>query len=399
MNAPPRRLDSVHAELAELRRRGLLRELRPLGGPQGPELCLDGRPVVNFCSNDYLGLAAHPALAEAAARAAAEEGYGSGAARLIAGNLTAHRTLEARLAEWMGTEAALLFGSGYQANVGVLSALCGPDDAIYSDQLNHASLIDGARLSRAAVHVYPHGDLDALERLLSEGGRYRRRLVASESLFSMDGDRGDVATLVAISRRHDAFLHLDEAHALGALGPGGRGIAAEVFDDAGGHIDLRLGTFGKALGGYGAFVAGSRALIELLVNRARSFVFTTALPVPVAAAARAGVELAAGEEGERRRARLARNVARLRAGLAQLGLAAGAAGAHDHIVPLPIGGAEATMAMSARLLERGLYVQGIRPPTVPEGGSRLRIALSAAHEDRHLDALLNALAELRESFA
>ncbi|MSP61502.1 MAG: 8-amino-7-oxononanoate synthase [Myxococcales bacterium] len=361
--------------------------MRQISGPQAAELNVDGRPVINFSSNNYLGFADHPAL-RAVARAAMEsDGFGAGASRLIVGNLAPHRALESRIAEWKGTDAALLFNSGYQANIGILSALLGPDDAVYSDQLNHASLIDGARLSRARIHVFPHRDLTALRDALRVGHAFRRRLVMTDSIFSMDGDRAPLPELVALAREHDALTLVDDAHAVGVLGEAGIGLCAGL------PVDLQMGTLGKALGGFGAYVAGARPFIELLLQRARSFVFTTALPSPVAAFAGAAIDLTASPEGADRRARLANHCARFQAGLRALGLPTPAE--PSHIVPIVVGGARQTMALSEALLAAGVFAQGIRPPTVPEGTSRLRFALMATHTDAHIDAALGAIATLR----
>jgi 8-amino-7-oxononanoate synthase len=308
------------------------------------------------------------------------------------GNLPAHRALESRLASWLGVEAALLFNSGYQANVGLVSALAGPDDAVFSDALNHASLIDGCRLSRAHVVVYPHRDLHALASALAATPA-RRRLILTDAVFSMDGDRAPLAELVALARAHEALLVVDEAHALGVLGPAGAGLSAGL------DVDVRMGTLGKALGGFGAFVAARQPIVELLANRARSFVFTTALPIPVAAAAQAALGWLISAEGQAARQRLAAHAERFFAGLRAHGFAVGEA--PSHIVPLRMAGGEPGRAMEASeaLLARGIYVQGIRPPTVPPGTARLRVALSAAHDEHHLDEALAALAALRRLFA
>ncbi|HEX2569170.1 MAG TPA: 8-amino-7-oxononanoate synthase [Polyangia bacterium] len=361
--------------------------MRPIDGPQTAEIVVDGRPSINFCSNNYLGLADHPALIAAARDAMEREGFGAGASRLIVGNLTAHRRLEDHIATWKRTDAALLFNSGYHANVGVVSALAGPEDAIYSDALNHASLIDGSRLSRATVHVYPHLDLGTLAELLQGGRHHRRRLILTDAVFSMDGDQAPLADLVRLARRYDALLLVDEAHAAGVLGEGGAGPTLGL------GIDVQIGTFGKALGGFGAYVAASAPLIDYLVQRARSFVFTTALPVPVAAAATAALDLVQGDEGQRRRAALIRVCARFHAGLQKLHLPAPVS--PSHIVPILVGDPERTMTLSENLLARGIYVQGIRPPTVSPGTARLRFTLMATHTDDHIDRALAALAELR----
>ena len=382
--APPP-IASVLAELADLEARGLHRRLPDTTGGNGTTITVGGKTALNFCSNNYLGLADHPILAAAATSAMVEAGVGAGAARLVTGNLALHRELEIDLAAWKGTPAALLFNSGYQANIGVVPALAGPEDAVYSDALNHASIVDGCRLSRATIHAYPHLDIDRLASLLAAGRHHRRRVVVTESLFSMDGDLAPLAAIADLCRRNGAFLIVDEAHAGGALGPEGRGLCHDV------GVDLQIGTLGKALGVFGAYAAGSQPLMDLLVNRARSFVFSTALPVPVVAAARAALEMVRSVEGDRRRARLAANVGRLREGLAAIGLLRGDE-APMHVLPLVVGDPQRTMALSARLLEEGFFLQGIRPPTVPASSSRLRLTVTASHRFEEIDALIAALA-------
>jgi 8-amino-7-oxononanoate synthase len=347
-----------------------------------------GAPMLSLCSNDYLGLASHPALAAAAAAAAARDGFGAGAARLVSGDLPAHRELEAALASFLDRPAALTFPTGYQTNLGVLTALAGRDDLIVSDALNHASLIDGCRLSRARVEVYPHGDAAAAGRLLAAGGQHRRRLLVTESLFSMDGDAAPLAALAEAAAATDSVLVVDEAHAFGILGPGGRGLCAA----AGIGPDVLIGTLGKAAGAAGGFIAGSRALRDLLVNRARTFVFTTAMPPPVAAAATAAVGLIAGPEGEHRRARLADRQHALGAALAARGLVA--APPVGPILPVVLGSEARALAAAAALRARGFFVPAIRPPTVPAGSSRLRVTLSADHELDDLTRFAAALAEV-----
>ncbi|MFW6051736.1 MAG: 8-amino-7-oxononanoate synthase [Myxococcota bacterium] len=366
---------------------GLLRQPRQVDGRQGPRLVADGRDVLCFCSNNYLGLADHPALLEAAHAALDREGLGAGASRLISGTMRAHRLAEDRLATMVGAEASLLFSTGYAANTGVLSALAGRDDVIFSDALNHASLIDGCRLSRASVHVYRHRDPAHLQSLLeAHRPRFRRALIVTDALFSMDGDRAPLAALRTLADQHDAALLVDEAHSLGVLGPHGRGLCVEV----GVRPDVLVGTLGKAFGVAGAFAAAKAPVIQLLANRARSFVFSTAPPPSIAAAAAAAVELVTA--GDDRRHRLLRHARRLQDALAARGIPMPAD--HGPIVPLLIGDADVTMQLSAALFERGFFVQGIRPPTVPQGTSRLRIVPTAAHTDAHVDALLHALVEL-----
>jgi 8-amino-7-oxononanoate synthase len=344
--------------------------------------------MLAFCSNDYLGLASHPALAVAAADAAVRDGSGASASRLVVGDLPAHRRLESALAAYLDRPAALTFPSGYQANIGVLTALAGRDDLIVSDALNHASLVDGCRLSRARVAIYPHGDARAARRLLAAGARYRRRLLVTESLFSMDGDAAPLALLAEAAADTDTVLVVDEAHAFGVLGPGGRGLCAA----AGVAPDVLIATLGKAVGAAGGFVAGSAPLRDLLVNRARTFIFTTALPPPVAAAAEAGLHLIAGPEGDSRRALLAER--RQALGQALVSLRAVPALPVGPIVPVVLGTEARALAAAAALNERGLFIPAIRPPTVPPGASRLRVTLSAAHAPADVARLVAALAEV-----
>lgn len=377
-------------ELDRLAAGGLRRELRRWLGPHGPSIELGGRRLASFSSNNYLGLAGHPALADAAARSLAETGFGSAASRLIAGNHAEHEALEAELAGFHRTEAALLFNSGFQANLGVIPALVGRGDLVLSDQLNHASLIDGCRLSRASVEVYPHLDATVLERILiARRPVARRALVVTESVFSMDGDRAPLDAIAEVCARNGAWLMVDEAHAVAALGPGGRGIAAEL----GVRPDILVGTLGKAFGSFGAYVAGSLVLRQLLIHRARSFVFSTALPPSVAAAGRAAVALVAGAEGERRRAALAGHIEHFASALSAAGLQAAGAG-RSAIFPVILGQEGRTMEAAARLATDGFHVQGIRPPTVPAGTSRLRISLMATHAGEDVAALAAAVRAL-----
>ncbi len=375
-------------DLQALGARGLRRHLEPLASPQGPLVVLagGGETLVNFSSNDYLGLAADPRVRDAAAAALSERGAGAGASRLVVGDFDVHVRLESALAAWLGTGAALLFNSGYAANVGVLSALVGEGDVVFSDALNHASLIDGCRLSRARTVIYPHVDADALDALLASTPA-RRKLVCTDAVFSMDGDPAPVRALVEVCRRHGAALLVDEAHALGVLGERGAGLceAEGVASD----VDLRMGTLGKALGSFGAFVACAPPLRELLFNKARSLVFSTMLPPSASAAALRAVALM--EEDPALRARLRRHIHRFAEGLCALGHDARPRSA---IFPVVQGAPEQALRAAASLRRRGLLVKPIRPPTVPEGTSRLRFALCAAHTDEHLETALRALGEL-----
>ncbi len=381
--------DHFAAELARLEAAGLRRTLRPIDGPQDARVTIDGRSVLCLSSNNYLGLANHPDLIEAARAAARDLGVGSGASRLISGSMRVHHDLEARLAAFKRSQAALLFTSGYHANLGVIGALVGPGDAVFSDALNHASLIDGCRLSRAVVQVYPHNDLAALGEQLATVPA-RRRLIVTDSIFSMDGDAAPLAALCALAERHDAMLMVDEAHATGVVGPRGAGLVDALGLQA--AVTVQMGTLGKALGTFGAYVAGSRALIDLLVNRARTQVFTTALPPPIVAAAAAALTIV--EREPERRTATRRNAARLRAGLRGLGYVV--PGEDDsHILPVMIGDAEATMALSAALLAAGAFAHGIRPPTVPDGTARLRVTVMATHTEADINAAIAAFAAVR----
>jgi glycine C-acetyltransferase/8-amino-7-oxononanoate synthase len=367
----------IGERLEELRDSGLYRRLRLVEGPQGPRVLLDGRPVLLLCSNNYLGLADHPLLREAAAEAALRFGTGAGASRLISGSMEPHRELEARLAEFKRYGAALLFGSGYLANCGAIAALAGPGEVVFSDQLNHASIIDGCRLSRAETYVYRHGDTEHLAWGLRQAAE-RASLIVTDGVFSMDGDIAPLEALIGLARRHRCRLMVDEAHATGAVGPGGRGSVAAA--GLSGEVDLVVGTLGKALGSYGAYVCGSRELVDYLVNTARPFIFSTAPPPPAIAAAEAGLALleATPELVER----LSGNATSLRQALASEGLPVGRS--CTQIVPVEIGDANGTMALCELLLERGVFAQGIRPPTVPAGTSRLRFAAMATHDSGDL---------------
>jgi 8-amino-7-oxononanoate synthase len=372
-------------ELADLEAHGLLRTLEPLAGPQGPVIRLGGRSLLNFSSNDYLGLAADPRLAAAFAEALRRWGIGAGASRLVVGDTDAHRRLEARLARFEGTEAALLFNGGYPANVGIVPALVGRGDLVVSDALNHASLVDGCRLSRAEVVVAPHAQPEAVARALA-GRTARRKLVVTDAVFSMDGDRAPLRALAEVCQEAGAALLVDEAHATGVLGERGAGLC----ELTGVEPDLRMGTLGKALGVFGAFAAGSRPVMDLLVNRARSVVFSTTLPPALCEVATVAVDLL--QHDPELRPRLLRNVERFVVGVRTLGFAAEPSSA---IVPLVLGSPGRALAASAFLRERDILAKPIRPPAVPEGTSRLRFALSAAHTEAQVDRALEALQEAR----
>ena len=381
----PSLTDTVAGELDAIEARGLRRRLRVVGGAQDAVVRIDGNEVVLLCSNNYLGLAFHPEVVEAAARAARDFGASAVSSRLISGHMTAHASLEERIAAWKGVEAALLFSTGYQANLGVISSVVGTGDVVVSDELNHASIIDGCRLSRARVAVYRHNDVESLREVLADCADARRILVVTESVFSMDGDLAPLAAIADAAARHGAWLMVDEAHAAGVFGPGGAGLVAEL--GLTGRVDIHMGTLGKALGSFGAYVAGSRVLIDHLVNRARSFIFTTGLPPAAAAAAQASLDVIAREPE-----RAAGLLARARA----LGESLRAAGldvpnVESQILPVIIGEAGRAVAAADRLIERGYYVAAIRPPTVPAGTSRLRLSLMATHREEHIAGVTKEL--------
>jgi 8-amino-7-oxononanoate synthase len=354
-------MTDVAERLEELRDRGLHRRLRLVDGPQGPSVLLDGREVLLLCSNNYLGLADHPQVREAAARAALHWGAGAGASRLISGSMEAHRRLEERLAAFKGYDSALLFGSGYLANCGAIAALAGAGEVVFSDELNHASIIDGCRLSRAETFVYRHGDVEHLAWGLREAGG-RCALIVTDGVFSMDGDVAPLEDLARLARRHGCRLMVDEAHATGAIGPGGRGSVA------------------AAGVGEEAYVCAGGELVEYLLNAARPFIFSTALPPSVAAAALAALELLQADPGMVERLRA--NGALLRQALIDEGLAAG--GDSTQIVPVEVGDAARTMELCELALGSGVFAQGIRPPTVPEGTSRLRFTVMSTHGEAEL---------------
>jgi 8-amino-7-oxononanoate synthase len=371
-------MTDVAARLADLRGRGLHRRLRLIEGPQGPSVRLDDREVLLLCSNNYLGLADHPRVREAAAEAALRWGAGAGASRLISGNMEPHRYLEVELAEFEGFDEALLFGSGYLANTGAIAALAGPGEVVLSDELNHASIIDGCRLSRAETRVYRHRDLEHLAEQLRQPGA-RPTLVVTDGLFSMDGDLAPLREIHHLCRRHGARLLVDEAHATGAFGPGGRGAVREA-GLAGEKDVVVVGTLGKALGAYGAYVCADAPTVDYLLNTARPFIFSTA-PPPSAVAAAAEALAILRDEPERV-TKLQQNAATMREALDGEGLAVG--GSRSQILPIEVGEAEPAMRLCELLLERGVFAQGIRPPTVPEGSSRLRLTVMSTHTEAEL---------------
>jgi 8-amino-7-oxononanoate synthase len=375
-------------DLNQRRRQGLHRVRRCLQSGQGPRIRWRGREFVNFSSNDYLALAHDPRLARAAARAARAFGTGAGASGLVSGLLPDLRALERRLAAWEGSESALVFGSGFVTNLALVSSLAGPDDALFSDALNHASLIDGCRLSRARTHVYRHRDVEHLRDLLRQS-RARRRLILTDSVFSMDGDFAPLRELLELARTFDALLLVDEAHATGVLGPNGRGLTELLALPAEDERLIKMGTLSKALGTQGGFVVGSRRLIDWLINHARPYIFSTALAPPTAAAARRAITIV--QQEPQRRQRVLALAEQLRQGLRALGLDPGPSVCQ--IVPILVGQPREAVALSRKLASRGWLVPAIRPPSVPAGTARLRISVTAGHTMDDVEAFLDALRE------
>ncbi len=386
-----------HIELKHLQETGMLRSLRTVEGGQGPFVRVDGKDVLLLCSNNYLGIADHPDLVERMVAATRELGAGTGASRLISGTMPTHVALEERIAEFKGTEAALVFNSGYAANTGILQGLFGPDDVIFSDELNHASIIDGCRLARAKTVVYPHCNVDALAELMAQEAGQRKKgqwLIVTDGVFSMDGDMAPLPELCDLKERFDAMLMVDDAHGTGVLGPGGKGTGEhlECLD----RIDLHMGTLGKALGCAGAYLAAKRIVIDMLINRSRSFIFSTSLPPGVPAAAHAAIDLVDSDEGLRRRKKLSVNRTRFADKLSSYGL--DLLGSASQIVPVLTCEPERTMKIASRLLDEGIFLQGIRPPTVATGCCRLRATVMADHELADLESAADKIASVCQGF-
>ena len=378
-------LDFLSLHLETLKEKNLYRHLRTAESCQDSWVMLEGRKVLNLCSNNYLGMASHPVVKEAAVEGTREWGCGSGASRLICGDFSFHRILEHRLAAFKGAEAALLYSSGYSANLGIISALVGREDFVFSDELNHASIIDGCRLSRAKVIVFPHNDLEALEdrlRQVCSSSQSGRKLIVVDAVFSMDGDLAPLPELMNLAAKYGCLLMVDEAHATGVLGPGGRGaIALFRLEKA---IPIAMSTLSKALGSLGGFVSGSRELVEFLINTSRSFIFTTALPAGVVMSALAALDLL--ERNPSLPLRVQENARYLRDGLNKLGY--NTLNSQTQIIPVVIGEASRTLKVSRFLLDERVLATAIRPPTVPEGTCRIRITVMATHTREDLDFAL-----------
>jgi len=382
-------------ELERLREQGLYRTLPRIEGSQSSWVVLDGKKVLLLCSNNYLGLADHPNLKEAAIRAIEKYGVGSGASRLVSGTMELHVSLEERIASFKGTERALLFNSGYAANTGVIPALAQKGDILFCDKLNHASIVDGCLLSRAELVRYPHNDLAFLRRRLAEYRGKGRSIIISDGVFSMDGDLAKLPELVALKKEFGALLMVDDAHGTGVLGPTGRGTAEHFGLQS--EIDITMGTLGKALGVFGAYIASSKEIVEYLVNKARSFIFSTSLPPAVLAAASAAFDIVDSRTGSDLRRSLAENAAFLRSSLREAGF--DTLGSETQILPVFVGDAQNTMDFSRALLAEGVFVQGIRPPTVPVGSSRLRCTLMATHDQAELQNVVKAMCRARAKVA
>jgi 8-amino-7-oxononanoate synthase len=386
-------LENLAQELENLAFQNLRRGLTPVQEAlPGGRVQVDGRVLLNLSSNDYLGLSQDPRLIGAARDAAARWGVGAGASRLVVGHLALHEEVEARLAAFKGTEAAVIFSTGYMANLGTISALVGPGDTVFCDRLNHASIYDGIKLSGARLARFPHRDLDRLEALLQKAGS-GRRLIVSDSVFSVDGDLAPLQDLVELKDRYGATLMVDEAHATGVLGTHGGGWAEALGLTH--RVEVHLGTFSKALGSLGGYVAGDRRLIEYLYNRARSFIYSTAMPPPVLGAIAAALDIVAGEP--KRRRYLLSEAARFRQTLTQEGF--DILGSETQIIPVLVGDNAPTLRLAARLRERGLMAVALRPPTVPPGRSRVRFSLSAAHSPEDLAAARTAILEVGREMA
>lgn len=377
---------ALEAELALRREQHLYRSRLVIESPQGPEITIDGSRYLNFCSNDYLGLAGHPEIGKTMQRAIEECGVGSGASHLVNGHSRYHHALEEALAEYTGRPRALLFSTGYMANLGAVNALLGKGDAVFEDRLNHASLLDAGLLSGARFRRYRHGDVANLERQLAQG-KAERQLIVSDGVFSMDGDYAPLPALVEVAQAHSAWVMVDDAHGLGCIGPSGGGVL-EQFGLAIDQVQILVGTLGKAFGTAGAFVAGSEVLIETLIQQARTYIYTTAMPPAIAAATLTSLKIARQESW--RRERLAELIHRFRSGATQLGLRL--MNSETPIQPIITGSAERALQMSEALRSKGILVTAIRPPTVPAGLARLRVTFSAAHRPEQVDRLLDALA-------
>ncbi|MDH3976189.1 MAG: 8-amino-7-oxononanoate synthase [Deltaproteobacteria bacterium] len=382
-------MEFIEKEIEELKNKGLYRKLRTVETAQGHKVRIDGREVILLCSNDYLGLANHRKVKEAARKAIVKYGFGAGASRLVSGTMALHRQLEEKIAEFKGTEAALLFNSGYAANSGAIPAIAGKGDLIFSDRLNHASIVDGCRLSLAEVRRYRHLDMNALERYLEHAAEdevmYAQKLIVTDGIFSMDGDIAPIDRIVELAKTYGAMVMVDEAHGTGVLGAKGRGSVEHSGVDSN-DITVNMGTFGKALGSYGAYIAGARSMIDYIMNRSRSFIYSTALPPSTAAATLAAIDIV--DQEPQRREKLHKNAAFMKKGLDSLGFET--MDSETQIIPVLAGESSLACKMMDSLLEQGIFVLAIRPPTVPEGTARLRVTVTSQHTRADISRALDA---------
>ncbi len=377
-------------ELIQLEKKHLLRKLAVVGSAQGPRITVNGKSMLLMCSNNYLGLAEHPALREAACAAMERYGFGSGASRLVSGTSDLHAELERKIAQFKDTEAAILFNSGYAANTGIIPVIASAGDAVLSDSFNHASIIDGCRLSKAAVHVYRHKDADHAESLLKKSMNARRRLIVTDGVFSMDGDIAPLPELVSLAEKYDAVIMVDDAHATGVLGGRGRGTVEHFGLE--GRVHIQMGTLGKALGSFGAYAAGNQDVIDYLINTSRSYIFSTSLPPAVCAASMAALDIV--QTGPDLRNRLWNNRNRFVKGLESHGIDTGVS--ETPIVPVLIGDSAKTLKAADRIFDLGLYATAIRPPTVAEGRARIRTTLMATHTEEDVDLAIEIFGRLKE---
>lgn len=380
--------DFLQKDLQDRTSLGIYRTLKTVDSPQGREITLEGKRVLNFSSNDYLGLANDARIKKAVLEAIEEYGLGAGASRLVCGNMGPHEKLEADLALFKNTESALVFSSGYMANTGIIPALMDHRSVVFSDKLNHASIIDGIILSRAGLVRYPHADMQALREILKNCPAEKRKLIVTDSVFSMDGDRAPLKEIVDLAKAHEAMIMVDEAHAFGVLGAHGSGLVEELSLE--GQVDIQMGTLSKAAGSFGAYACGTNVLRDFLINKSRSFIYTTAMPPALAQASRVALQII--RQGDSLRRQLQLNANYLRAELDILGF--DTMNSSTPIIPILVKDPVQAMAMSRQLLEQGIFVQAIRPPTVPMGTARLRLTAMATHTQEDLDRLLNALRTL-----
>ncbi|MCK5014056.1 MAG: 8-amino-7-oxononanoate synthase [Candidatus Omnitrophica bacterium] len=368
--------------LTDLNDSGLKRELRRLSGAQGREIVIEGRKVLNFCSNNYLGLADDARLGRAAAECVEREGFGAGASRLVCGNMSSHQRLEEGIAEFKGAEKCLIFSTGYMANVGIISSIFGRDDIIFSDRLNHASIVDGISLSQARCQRYGHRDMDALEEMLKPSGSFRKRGIITDSVFSMDGDIAPLDQIVTLAGKYNCLVMIDEAHALGVMGEKGKGLAEHFGVES--KMDIQMGTLSKAAGSFGAYCCGSNELVSFLINKARSFIYTTGMPPSVAAASLAAIGIIEKEPG--RRGQLWKNTRYMRQAFKHMGF--DTMDSQAPIIPILLKDSNTALEVSRRLFEEGIFITAIRPPTVPQNTARLRLTVMATHTQRDLDFAL-----------